>query len=443
VVIGSDGEVSLAALRWLADQNASFVMLDRDGSVTAITGPVRSSDVRLRRAQALALENGAALRVSRDLVDRKLAGQERVAMHDLANESVALSIRQCRTDLAEAFSIDAVRLVESQAAKAYWSAWRNLPIIFPNGDMPRVPDHWRTFGSRVSSLTGSPRLATNPPNAILNYLYAILEAEARLAAATLGLDPGIGVLHVDTPYRDSLACDLMEPIRPEVDAYVLKWLNRDPLLRNNFFEERNGNCRLMAPFVSELSLTAPSWARSVAPVAEWFAHEILRPKSTRKNSAPARLTQRYRREVKGANSLPPAGSVYAPKRTCRGCGAEITYRSNHCKACAKPIIADQITEAARAGRVVALEPAAQQKRAATQTTHARARSAWKAEDQPAWLTAEFYKEKVLPNLASVSAALIASRLSVSYSYADDIRKGRIPHARHWRALVELAGALSL
>ena len=41
VVIGSDGMVSLAALRWLADQDASFVMLDRDGAVLATPGPVR------------------------------------------------------------------------------------------------------------------------------------------------------------------------------------------------------------------------------------------------------------------------------------------------------------------------------------------------------------------------------------------------------------------
>jgi CRISPR/Cas system-associated endonuclease Cas1 len=32
----------------------------------------------------------------------------------------------------------------------------------------------------------------NPSNAVSNYLYAILEAEARLAAAELGLDPGLG-----------------------------------------------------------------------------------------------------------------------------------------------------------------------------------------------------------------------------------------------------------
>ena len=37
---------------------------------------------------------------------------------------------------------------------------------------------------------------------MLNYLYAILESEARLALATLGLDPGIGVLHNDLRSRD-------------------------------------------------------------------------------------------------------------------------------------------------------------------------------------------------------------------------------------------------
>jgi CRISPR-associated protein Cas1 len=80
-------------------------------------------------------------------------------------------------------------------------------------------------------------LAVNPANAILNYLYALLESEARLAAAALGLDPGIGLLHVNTDARDSLACDLMEPIRStQVDAYLLDWLTREPLRREWFFE---------------------------------------------------------------------------------------------------------------------------------------------------------------------------------------------------------------
>jgi hypothetical protein len=40
----------------------------------------------------------------------------------------------------------------------------------------RVPLHWQVFDSRASSLTKSCRLAVTPPNAMLNYLYAILES---------------------------------------------------------------------------------------------------------------------------------------------------------------------------------------------------------------------------------------------------------------------------
>jgi CRISPR/Cas system-associated endonuclease Cas1 len=83
VVIGSDGMISLAALRWLADQDAAFVMLERDGSVLAATGPVRPSDARLRRAQALANQSDTALRIARELIDKKLAGQEQVARRKL------------------------------------------------------------------------------------------------------------------------------------------------------------------------------------------------------------------------------------------------------------------------------------------------------------------------------------------------------------------------
>jgi CRISPR-associated endonuclease Cas1 len=275
VVIGSDGFVSLAALRWLADQKASFAMLDRDGSVLVTTGPVRSSDARLRRAQALAHHTGVAVPIIRHLIDQKLAGQERLVRERLNASPAAETIAQARRDLHTADTVTALRTVESQGALAYWSAWHGVPMPFPKADLQRVPEHWRIFGSRRSQLSGSPRLATNPPNAILNYLYAVLESESRLAAAALGLDPGLGLLHVDQESRDSLAADLMEPIRPQVDAYVLDRLTRDvPLQRAWFHEERNGNCRLMAAFVTLLSDTAPKWARAVAPIAERVAQML-------------------------------------------------------------------------------------------------------------------------------------------------------------------------
>jgi hypothetical protein len=159
----------------------------------------------------------------------------------------------------------------------------------------------------------------------------------------------------------------------------------------------------------------------------------------RQHNLPARLTQRYKREVKGGNPLPEANSGFNPRRVCRGCGKEIAYRASHCKSCVKGILSAHITEAARAGRIAAQSPEAQLKRAATQQIKARARYDWKPSDQPAWLTADFYSTKIQPNLISVSSSLIAKRLNVSYSYADDIRKGQKPHPRHWKLMAELAG----
>src|SRR5947209_7298153 len=297
VVIGSDGFVSLGALRWLADQDAAFVMLERDGSVLATTGPVRPSDSRLRRAQSLAGQSRAALQITRDLIAKKLTGQERVANDFLRDPHAARIIASARNALSTAETIGAIRLLESQAALAYWSAWRGVPVLFPKNDLRRVPDHWRTFGTRVSPLTGSPRLAVNPPNAMLNYLYALLESEARLAAAAMGLDPGIGFLHVDTDARDSLACDLMEVVRPQVDAYVLDWIKCEPLRREWFFEQRDGNCRLMGSCAVRLSETAHTWGRAAAPFAEWVARTLTSTKSKRNRhiDQPTRLTQHHRR----------------------------------------------------------------------------------------------------------------------------------------------------
>jgi CRISPR-associated endonuclease Cas1 len=439
VLIGSDGMISLAALRWLSDQDVAFTMLERNGKVLAVTGPVRPSDVKLRRSQALANSNGAALRISRELISQKLAAQERVVRYKLLDSKTADTIARFRAELPTADSITTIRLIESQAARGYWAAFSTLPINFPENDLNRVPEHWRTFSARVSPLTGSPRLAANPPNAILNYLYALLESESRLAATSLGLDPGLGVLHVDTPARDSLACDIMEPIRAQIDAYLLDWVTRQPLRREWFFEERDGNCRLMGSFAVRLSETLPIWRRAVAPVAEWVARAFW--SSIRRPDAPiaTRLTQNNKREAKGALPLP--STISAPRRDnlCRGCGKTIQDGRTNCVRCAVDDATKNMLDAAKIGRQTANSAEAQLKRANTQRKNALAQHAWKSSDQPSWLTEKFYSDKVQPLLAAMSASAIARQISVSRWYSGRIREGYRPHPRHWKALAELIG----
>jgi CRISPR-associated endonuclease Cas1 len=440
VVIGSDGMVSLGALRWLADQNASFVMLDRAGQVLATTGPVRPSDVRLRRAQALAHQSSVALVIARELVNNKLFGQEQVVRNRIANRTIAEAIAQTRARLAEARTLQAIGQVEAKGAYDYWSAWRAIEIKFPQRDLRRVPDHWRTFGSRNSPLTGSPRLAVNPPNAMLNYLYALLESEARLALAALGLDPGLGVLHMDAPSRDSLACDVMEPIRPLVDSYVFDWVTREPLDRNWFFEERDGNCRLMASFAQRLAETLPTWAQAVAPQAEWVAKEfwVRRRKSTQSSQLPTRLTESRRREGRGVSPSVPLPKAPRPLRVCRSCGAILKRGLNYCSMCSRDLSKVNLLEAAKLGRIATHSPKAEALRAETMRRQGAAKRAWQWSDLPEWLNESTYHKQIMPRLVGIKVRTISSALGVSDPYATDIRRGnRVPHPRHWLRLAQL------
>jgi CRISPR-associated protein Cas1 len=411
--IGSDGFVSLAALRWLADQDVAFTMLERSGKVLLVTGPVRPSDAKLRRAQALAHSSGAALRISRELIRQKVLAQEQVARLQLLDSRTADEIARFKDELPRAESINSIRLIESQAARAYWSAWSTLSINFPKNQLSRLPTHWLSFGMRVSPLTGSPRLACNPPNCILNFLYALLESEARLAAAALGLDPGLGILHVDTTARDSLACDIMEPVRAQIDSYLLDLITREYLSRSWFIEERDGNCRLSAEFASRLAQTAPIWRRAVAPVAEWVAREFW--KTIRRPDTPlaTRLTQSNKREAKGAALVPPPIKPTRRDKLCPECGKTIRPESTKCASCAVHDGTKHMLNAARIGRQTANGPEAQVKWSTKARKNALAQHAWKPSDQPAWLTEKFYISKIQPVLASMSASAIAGKISVS------------------------------
>jgi CRISPR-associated endonuclease Cas1 len=446
VVIGSDGFVSLAALRWLADQDAAFIMLERDGSLIAATGPVGPSDARLRRSQALARETSIALDIARELIRQKLAGQEQIARDRLNDQTVADTIAQARADVVAADTIEMIRLLEAHAAHAYWAAWRKLKIDFPKSDLQRVPDHWLSFGTRKSPLTRSPRLAANPPNAILNYLYTLLESEARLAAVALGLDPGIGFLHVETDARDSLASDLIEAVRPQIDAYLLDWIRRQPFRREWFFEKEDGNCRLMAPICLRLSETAQTWGALIAPVAEWVSRTLWATiRSSERRLTPAtHLTQAHRRGAKNDELRLPLPPAPQPPRVCPSCGAPVKVGKSHCAPCAIATQRQGFLRIAEQGRVVSHSAESELKRGATQRRRHEAQRNWHIWNHPTWLTEQFYSEQIQPRLGATEVKTIAAALGVSITYASYIRAGRRrPHPRHWLVLAQIVGVATV
>jgi CRISPR-associated endonuclease Cas1 len=457
VVLGHTGSITFEALRWLKDVGAGFVQIDADGQLIAASGPPGLDDARLRRAQALAPSNGVGMTVAREVVRRKLEGQLALLVQLLNGQAPVAVIRQSLNSLGRATTPDQLRLLEATAAAAYWKAWERVPIRFVRRDEPRVPAHWRAFGVRTSPLSRSPRLATNPANAILNYLYAILEGEARIAAAAVGLDPGMGVLHADQQARDSLALDLMEAIRPEVDTYVLGLIGKQPFRAADFFETRQGVCRILPPLTQTLAGTAPEWARRVGPVAEWAAQAFSASSATRSRQLPTPLTQsrrsagrdRVRRHPR-SGSTPPAPT---PLNFCLSCGTEICRRRrSYCGDCLPGVREEglatfQVAGPAALARLMAegRDPthggAAARKRAKSLARRREEAAKWERTNHRP--DPEEFRRRILPGLQAVPIEEMARATGLSVRYCSMIRRGLyMPHPRHWEVLKLLGEGMS-
>ncbi len=446
VVLGHSGTITFEALRWLFDVGASFVQIDGDGRVILASGPIGLDDARLRRAQARAVTHPVGLAITRWLCREKLVGQAVVLDTLRGKPEARASVEAALKAVNRAESLDAILLAEATAAVAYWSAWPDVPVNFPRRDADRVPRHWLHFGQRSSPLTGSPRLAANPAGAMLNYLLALLEAGTRVACLAVGLDPGIGILHADQHARDSLALDIMEAARPQVDAFLLELLRKRTFRISDFLENRRGVCRVLPPLTRALAETTPLWAKRVAPVAERVVQMLLSAPGMRISRVPTPLTQSnrsaardaIRRRLKRAavtkQPLPPA--------VCRSCGVVLDAADRaYCDGC----LPEHQEAFERAGpttlgrlRAEGRDPAhggeAARKRGPSNARRQREAGSWNRV-HPVRPDPEVFRREILPRLQSVSLGRIAKATGLTRMYCSLIRRGLyVPHPMHWEML---------
>lgn len=110
----------------------------------------------------------------------------------------------------------------------------------------------------------------DPANACLSLGYTLLHAEAVTAAQAAGLDPLLGFYHRPAFGCESLASDLIEPLRAEVDAWVAA-LFRDRTLREDHFtrpESPGGACLLGK--AGRQTFYAEWAAHAVRPLRRWL-----------------------------------------------------------------------------------------------------------------------------------------------------------------------------
>ena len=402
VILGHAGTISLDAIRWLHGVGVPLIHLDTNGTIFLVATPRGAAAPAQRRAQLRAIDSPLGVDIARGLIAAKIEGQLGVLRHIEGSDEAQEYVAACGERARRVKTLAEVRQIEPLAARAYWRAWRRVPVRFDAQDAKRRPRHWRHFGSRISPLTDpSPRKAVNPANALLNYIYAILEAEARIAALAVGLDPVLGLLHADRPNRDSLACDLMEPVRPAVDRYVLELLSRRTFTKEDVFELLDGQCRLLPPLTHDLAVTAARWARLVRPVADEVADRLggvrRRWRGTRSNGV-------------GVNSRRRPRGPTGVTREFGGADGDAADQP------ASPM----------ARRMRALRAANRE----WERLHGR--------PDPA----EF-KRDVLPGLVNLTLRQMEAATGLSRALCTKIRRGDIvPHPRYWEPLIDLTPCAS-
>jgi CRISPR-associated endonuclease Cas1 len=448
VVLNAAGIISLDALRWCTGLGVGVLVLGPDGTPQLASAPRMTDDARLRRVLALAPDQPYGLDIARWLISRKVAGEGHVLIRCFGDESTAETLGELVLAIEEAGTIDEIRQLEATSAALYFGSWAGQPETVPHfapADRRRIPPHWSRFEGRRSVLASSAsnRKAERPVNSILNYLFALVEAEAILACQAVGLDPGFGLVHKDAKGRQSLALDVMEPIRPAVEAFVLDLVTERTFRKADFVETSDGHVRLRAPFTHRLTETLPEWRQALGPIAEHVAH-VLGAVMAGKYHPATPLTSRNVRDAQAiikarkvatrlvassttARQRPASEPVALPLWTCPDCGGTVTNpRHVRCETC---IAADPRQSPEIRGR-----------RGAAIAARKRALAEWSKVHGDDPYDPELFRREILPRLRTVRLSEIVEATGMSKAFASQVRAGKFtPHVSTWRALAGLAG----
>ena len=230
--------VTIEAMRFAIDEGITIFIMHRAGEALAVLtdAPTVNASARaleLRRAQ-FGSDPKQRLEITRAILAMKIEACE------LTERETQDTLR----GLAEARDHAKLLIVEALVAKAYWRRYVGFRLRLTD----RCPAVWSIFRGRLEKHGAKlvPRWARTPCNAALNYGYAVVLGNCTRALVGLGLDPSFGFLHhADTSGRLSLSYDVIELMRPRVDACVFRFLNSRPFDRKEFVE--NGTQVLLAP----------------------------------------------------------------------------------------------------------------------------------------------------------------------------------------------------
>lgn len=237
VVLRSDTRLTSGTLAALADAGVGLLAFGgRGGQRVAQLLGAPHHNARLRIAQCLrSVDVDFAAAWAARLVRAKLGAQARLLARARAERA---DLRKPLGDALDALRtaaqglraspppVASVRGIEGAGAAAYFAGYTAL------------------FAPALGFVGRRRRPPPDPVNACLSLGYTLLHAEGVRACWAAGLDPMVGLLHAPASGRASMACDLVEPWRAQIDAWVWQQFRSRALRDEHFGRDGAGACLL-------------------------------------------------------------------------------------------------------------------------------------------------------------------------------------------------------
>jgi CRISP-associated protein Cas1 len=270
VLLGSGGHVTIDAIAWCAAQGVGIYVLGWHGELLSVLSTALLPNNKIGESSTLAPRRAQfsedALTVAKAILLEKTESQFR---HDKLSAQTRVAAKE---QIIAAPSFAELLTIEAQAALEYWERQR-FALRHKKRNWPPT---WTQFTHRVSALSGRPRHATHPVNAFLNYAYSIVAAQLTRSLAAYGFDPACGFLHADAPGRYSLAYDLMELLRADIDARMFAWIASHTWKRSDFPVTPEGVVRLQPALAVVVAQKAALPQRDIDRTISWLADLLMK-----------------------------------------------------------------------------------------------------------------------------------------------------------------------
>ncbi|WGE91149.1 CRISPR-associated endonuclease Cas1 [Actinobacillus genomosp. 1] len=250
------GDISLQAslLAKLGEKKIGVIFLQGRKNIPMLFMPQPHNDAERRIKQfRLSQDPAFSLQVAKYIVSLKLLSQKailvRFAKIYTDVKTLLSEFEQIMAQIVEQHSISALRGIEGKAATIYFSA---LALLLPR-DL--------NFNGR------NRRPPRDPFNAMLSLGYTLLHSEAVLALYGVGLEPYVGFYHSLDYGRESLACDVMEVLRPQFDEWLLDAFQQAVFSAQDFTIHNIEGCHINKEqrilFYSEFEKVAEKFRKSL------------------------------------------------------------------------------------------------------------------------------------------------------------------------------------